>query len=162
MVLFPLNLVLQRLWRMKQIIGRKDVVDFPSLGLFGIHVKIDTGAYTSSIHCHNIKVYKRWGRWFLRFNLLDPDHPRYDEKEIVVTEFDKKIVKNSFGESEERFIIESDILLFQELYSIELTLTDRGNMKYPVLLGRKLLGENFLVDVNQINLSRNFVLATVK
>ncbi|MBX2846078.1 MAG: RimK/LysX family protein [Saprospiraceae bacterium] len=134
-------------------LGRTDVVDFPSLELYGIAVKIDTGAYTSSIHCHNIRTYKRWGKEYLRFNLLDPEHHSYHEKEFRFTEFTKKVVKNSFGESEERFVIETDIVLFDQKYKIELSLSNRENMRFPVLLGRKLLEKGFVVDVSKINLS---------
>ena len=136
----------------KNIIGRSDFADFPELELDQIAVKIDTGAYTSSIHCHHIKTEEKKSKQILKFNLLDPDHEQFHEKEFVFDEFSEKIVKNSFGESEERFIIETTIELFGEQFPIELSLTNRGNMRFPVLLGRKLL-ENFLVDVTQTNLS---------
>lgn len=134
-------------------IGRTDVVDFPDLDLYGISVKIDTGAYTSSIHCQNIRTYKRWGKEYLRFNLLDPEHHAYHEKEFRFTEFNKKMVKNSFGESQERFVINAHIILFGKKLPIELSLSNRGNMRFPVLLGRKLLEKGFVVDVRKMNLS---------
>lgn len=138
----------------KQIIGRNDVADFPELGLEDIAVKIDTGAYTSSIHCHHIRIETKKDKQILKFNLLDPDHDQYHDKEFMFKEFSQKIVKNSFGESEERYVIETNIMLFDEIYALEVSLTNRGNLRFPVLLGRKLL-ENFIVDVNQTNLSLN-------
>lgn len=137
----------------KKVIGRSDFADFPTLGLEKIAVKIDTGAYTSSIHCHNIFIKEnKKGEQILHFNLLDPEHENYHDKALKVKDFTQKLVKNSFGESEERFIIQANIKLFNELHEIELALTDRGSMRFPVLLGRKLL-EHFIVDVTQSNLS---------
>lgn len=137
----------------KQIIGRKDVADFPELGLEDIAVKIDTGAFTSSIHCHHIRIETdEEGNQFLKFNLLDPDHAQYHGREFSFDQFYQKVIKNSFGESEERYVIETNILLFGEKYALEVSLTDRGNLRFPVLLGRKLL-EHFIVDVTKSNLS---------
>lgn len=136
----------------KQLIGRNDVADFPELGLENIAVKIDTGAFTSSIHCHHIRIETEEEGEVLKFNLLDPDHEQYHDKEFVFEDFYQKIIKNSFGESEERYVIQTNIQLFNTVYPLEVSLTDRGNLRYPVLLGRRLL-ENFIVDVTQSNLS---------
>ena len=136
----------------KQLIGRNDVADFPELGLENIAVKIDTGAFTSSIHCHHIRIETEGEAEVLKFNLLDPDHEQYHDKEFVFENFHQKVVKNSFGESEERYVIQTNIQLFDTIYPLEVSLTDRGNLRYPVLLGRRLL-ENFIVDVTQSNLS---------
>jgi len=137
----------------KKIIGRKDKADFPELGIKNIAVKIDTGAFTSSIHCSKIKEEKIKGSWSIKFNLLDDSHPSYNNKEYIFTKYKQKKVKNSFGTSEKRFVIETTILLFEELYKIELTLSERGEMKYPVLIGRKLLNKRFIVDPQKTNLS---------
>lgn len=135
------------------IIGRKDKVDFPELGLYDIDAKIDTGAYTSSIHCHNIQVIDKDGEDRVIFSLLDPSHPFYNDKEFNLPVYAKKEIKNSFGQVEERYIIKTQVLLFGELFDIELSLTDRSKMEYPVLLGRLLLQDRFIVDVSQIDLS---------
>jgi hypothetical protein len=136
------------------IIGRKDKVDFPELGLYDIDAKVDTGAYTSSIHCHNIEIIDKDGENKVRFNLLDPSHPMYN-KEFLLPINSKREIKNSFGQVEERYIIKTQVLLFGELFDIELSLTDRSKMEYPVLLGRQLLHNRFSVDVSQIDLSYN-------
>ncbi len=135
------------------IIGRKDRVDFPELGLYDIDAKIDTGAYTSSIHCQDIEVTDKYGETKVRFNLLDPSHSLYNNKEFLLPVYAKKEIKNSFGQIEERHIIKTRVLLFGELFDIELSLTDRSKMEYPVLLGRQLLHNCFIVDVSQIDLS---------
>ena len=68
--------------KVKKTIGRKDKGDFPELNLKNIDIKIDTGAYTSAIHCHKIKTKEIDGRQVLTFTLLDPSHPQYNNKEL--------------------------------------------------------------------------------
>ena len=145
-----------------ETIGRKDRADFPDLSLKNLKVKVDTGAYTSSIHCHNIKVYRYKGKRKLKFFILDPDHPKFHATQLVFEQFDQKLVKNSFGETELRFVIRSTIKLFKKRIKLELSLTDRGSMRYPVLLGRKVLEDRFIVDVSKINLSYNYKLNGAK
>ena len=145
-----------------KIIGRKDRADFPDLGLKNIKVKIDTGAYTSSIHCHSIKIYKYKGKRKLKFFILDPDHPKYQAKQLVFEKFEQKLVKNSFGETELRYVINSTIKLFKKRIKLELSLTDRGSMRYPVLIGRKVIENRFLVDVSKTNVSYNYKITGTK
>jgi len=137
----------------KKIIGRKDKADFPRMRLCDIDVKIDTGAYTSAINCHNVKVSEKDGTKYVSFNLLDPSHPNYVEKKHKMLLHSKKKIKNSFGKSEERCVIKTTIKLFEKNFEIELSLSDRSKMDYPVLLGRKLLKKGFVVDVSRSNLS---------
>lgn len=134
---------------MKRNIGRIDKADFPLLELFDIEVKIDTGAYTSSIHCKNMKVEDN----YLKCNFLDEEHPSYHQKEIIFDEYDVKVVKSSNGISEPRYRIKTEILMFGEIHEIYLTLSDREEMRYPVLLGRSFLSNKFVVDINRTNLS---------
>lgn len=137
----------------KITIGRKDKADFPALELFDIDIKMDTGAYTSSIHCHHI-VEKRVGdETFLQFQLLDPSHENYNNKAFSVKEFETKIIKNSFGISEKRYVITTSIVLFGKSFPIALSLSERSEMKFPVLIGRKLLNKRFIVDTAKVNLS---------
>lgn len=137
----------------KKTIGRKDKLDFPRLKLEEIDVKIDTGAYSSSIHCRDIKLDKRNGKEAITFVLLDPTHPKYHGKRFSSTTFKEKYVKSSNGVSEKRFVITSNVIIFGEKYKIELSLTERGEMKFPILIGRKLLMGNFIVDASKTDLS---------
>lgn len=139
--------------KIKLVIGRKDKVDFPELGIFNIDAKIDTGAYTSSLYCRNINVEEKAGVKKISFNVLDPTHPEYSKKKFKLPIFTKRKIKNSFGQTEERYIIMTKILLFDKLFDLELSLSDRGSMKNPILLGRKLLSNVFLVDVAKFDLS---------
>lgn len=138
----------------KRTIGRRERVDFPDLDLFGIEAKVDTGAYTTALHCHDIRVEKQNGGDLLCYRLLDPDHPIYNNKEFTTSEFWRKKVRNSFGQMEERYIIKTRIRIGPYLVKAFLSLTDRGSMRYPVLLGRRLLKRRFIVDVeNEYTLS---------
>ncbi|MEX0966665.1 MAG: RimK/LysX family protein [Bacteroidia bacterium] len=146
----------------KQVIGRKEKVDFPSLNLMGVDAKIDTGAYTSALHCHDVRVFKQKRKTFVSFKLLDPSHPAYNNNQYSLPLYKVKQVKSSFGHSEKRYIIKTTIRLFDELLDLELSLADRSKMEYPVLLGRKLLKQRYIVDTDRINLSQKFVKARIK
>ncbi len=137
----------------KKIIGRSDVIDLPQLELFNLSAKIDTGANTSAIHYHHAEVISQGGKKTLHFTLLDPTHPEYNDRSFYFSKFDKREIKNSFGQSEVRFIIETEVTLFGKNYLTEFSLSNRGNLKFPILLGRKLLRKNFVVDVSKKNLS---------
>ncbi len=137
----------------KIVIGRKDRADFPDLGLRDIDIKIDTGAYTSSIHCEHIEEKHIDGDRIICFRLLDRSHPEYNNKLFQYSDYSQKKIRNSFGDEEMRYVIKTRILLFGQEYSIDLTLSERGEMKYPVLIGRKLLDRRFIVDPQKTNLS---------
>jgi len=134
---------------LKRKIGRIDKADFPLLDLSDIEVKIDTGAFTSTIHCKNVVVENN----YLKCVLLDPEHPSYHEREFIFDEYDVRVVKSSNGKSQARYRILTEIELFGKRHPIFLTLSDREEMKFPVLLGRKFLTKRFVVDINKTNLS---------
>lgn len=138
---------------MLQTIGRVEVVDLPEWELLELEAKIDTGAYSSSLHCHHIEEFKKDGKSFVRFNLLDPEHPAYNEKLFELPIFDQRDVKSSNGQIQTRYFVKTNIDFFNTTYPIELSLTDRSEMKYPLLIGRKFLTGKFVVNVQQKNLS---------
>ena len=137
----------------KKIIGRNEIVDLPKMNLFQLRAKVDTGAYTSAIHYHHAEIVEKEGKQVLHFTLLDPSHPEYNDKSFYFEHFKTKHIKNSFGQSEERFIIEATIRLFGENIKTEFSLSNRGKLKFPILLGRKLLNRHFIVDTSKKNLS---------
>lgn len=139
----------------KAVIGTTDKIDFTDLELFDIPCKIDTGANTSSIHCDKVKLIEEDGVEMVSFKLLDPSHPAYNGKEYKVKDFRERKIINSFGHWEYRFAIKTKVKLFGNIYTAEFTLSNRGRMKYPVLLGKKLLKGRYLVDVSKSNLSYN-------
>ena len=135
----------------KKIIGRVDKVDFPKLGLFNIDVKIDTGAYTSAIHCSKIIQEANGLRCIFNSNV----HQNFGKTEIVFSEFSRTSVKSSNGFKENRYKVKSEVVFFGKTYKINLTLSTRDDMRFPVLIGRQFLKRKFLVDVDQENLSYN-------
>jgi hypothetical protein len=138
---------------MKITIGRTDKADFPELSLSEIDLKIDSGAYTSSIHCSNINNIIVNGASLIQFTLLDPKHPLYNDKEFTFKNYASKIVKSSNGVSEMRFMILTEIFIFNKTFPIYLTLSERKDMKFPILLGRKFLNKKFVIDTTMKNLS---------
>ncbi|PWK20369.1 ATP-dependent zinc protease family protein [Xanthomarina spongicola] len=133
----------------KKVIGRVDKADFPLLDLYDIDIKIDSGAYTSSIHCHQVKVEDG----LLKCTFYDKDHPLYNGKEIVFKTYDTAKVKSSNGIVQERYKVKTTIIIFNKKYKINLTLSTRDDMKYPILIGRRFLNKKFVVDVSLKNLS---------
>ena len=139
--------------KIKKTIGRREKISFPDLGLFNIEAKIDTGAYTTALHCHDILLDSSTENPVLLFKLLNPSHPEYNEQIHRFIDFSKKEIKNSFGTLEERYIIKTKVKIGNKTINTVISLTDRGNMRYPVLIGRKLLKNKFIVDISQIYLT---------
>lgn len=131
------------------IIGRRDKADFPQLELEGIDVKIDSGAYTSSFHCHQIQQFTQNGKERVKCFFLDPEHHLYHEKELVFDVHKIRRVKSSNGQVEERISIKTEIELFGNNYPIELTLTERTDMRYPVLLEENSFRKSFLSTLRE-------------
>ncbi len=137
----------------KLLIGRREKIDLLGLKLKNLDAKVDTGAYTSALHCHNINVVKKNGTKYLKFNLLDPSHPLYGKKVFKVSDFKYKKVKSSNGKSESRYIIKTLLRIYDMDIETEFSLSDRTMMKYPVLLGRKFIKKGFVVDVTKTNVA---------
>ncbi len=133
------------------VLGRNDRVDLPGLKLQNIHAKIDTGAYTSSLHCSRADVVDG----ILEFILLDEEHPEFTGMPFRVKKFEQREIKNSFGEAELRYVIKTQVKIFGRVIRSEFSLSNRGNLKFPVLLGRKILRHRFLIDVTKKDLSFN-------
>ena len=133
------------------VIGRVDKIDIPEFGLADIPTKIDTGANRSSIHCSKIHRHQNNGVDEITFHIpLDSSH---GDNTFHTTTFFKKKIRSSSGHLEERYVIKATIVLFNRKIKTTFSLTDRTEMKYPILLGRKLLMSRFIVDVAKENLS---------
>lgn len=138
---------------MKQIIGRKERITLEEWGLKNISAKIDTGAYSSAIHCEHSQVKKLDGKEILEFIVLSPAHKHYRHQLISTECFSQKKVKNSFGHVEIRYKVTTKIRIFGHEFDAEFTLSERSKMKNPILLGRKVLKGRFLIDVDKVHLS---------
>ena len=134
-----------------RLIGRREFVSLSLLGIFKIEAKIDTGAYTSSLHCENINLNYENSKPILYFTLEQNVTGTAEQKTLRFEEFSQKIIKNSFGEMEERYVIRTLVHIGKKKIWSEISLSNRDAMKYPVLIGRKLLKGKFLIDVNQIH-----------
>ncbi len=139
-----------------QIIGSTDCIDFIDAEIENLPCKIDTGAAISAIHAYRIRIIEKDGVEFLAFKLLDKKHPNFNNKEILTNNFSEKRIKNSFGEAETRYLVKLKIKVFDKIYNTSFTLTNRKQMAYPVLLGKKFLKGKFMVDVTQQNLSYKY------
>jgi len=137
----------------KLIIGRKDLVDLPDFGFVNIPAKVDTGAYSSSLHCENIEIVNEDGTIKLTFYIPDYEGKVVKGVKFSTSEFVQKFIKSSTGYKELRYVIKARIIIFGKEYQTEFSLTDRQGMKFPVLIGRKLLQKRFVVDVARTNLS---------
>jgi len=147
----------------KSIIGRAENIHFPARELSNIPAKVDTGAYLSAIHATAIEeVTKKSGKKVLSFRLLE-GHPASDtSKKIQVTGYTKTKIQNSFGHSQERYVVKFKVSIGGKTFITEFTLADRSMKVFPVLLGRKLLSRRFLVDTELAHIERSILKTKMK
>ena len=134
------------------IIGRSEKLSFPEFVL-NVPAKIDTGAYRSSIHAKSVKLVKKGGKDVLKVELLGhPTAPVVYEKEF--SEFETVSVTNSFGHEETRYEVKLRTKLGAKVFTTSFTLADRANNLFPILVGRKLLKNRYVVDVARTGVDR--------
>jgi hypothetical protein len=130
------------------IIGFREWISLPNLHLVALKAKIDTGAKTSSLHAFEIKLVKRGGKTYVKFKV----HPIQKNLDLVVVcaspLIDRRVVTDSGGHKELRYVINTTIHIGGVKKIIELTLTNRESMKYRMLLGREAL-KQFYIDPSQ-------------
>lgn len=130
----------------KLIVGSLETCDLPGLGIFNLEIRVDTGAKTSSLHVDNLSKFQRDGRPWIKFD-IHPDVYQIDK--VTACEYslhDLRKIKSSNGVSEHRYLIQTDLKLGGQTWPIEITLTDRSDMSYLMLLGREGMGDRLLVD----------------
>jgi hypothetical protein len=135
----------------KKIVGRKETISILDLELFDLDAKVDTGADSNALHCDDIKIDEQG---FVQFVLLDEIHPAYHGKQIKMPLYKVKRVKSSNGQVQERPSIKVTVDFFGKKYKTIVSLTNRSDMKFPMLIGRKFLSGKFLVDVSQKDLNK--------
>ncbi|MEX2287650.1 MAG: ATP-dependent zinc protease [Planctomycetaceae bacterium] len=130
----------------KPVIGWREWISLPHLGVRAIKAKIDTGARSSSLHAFDVETFKRKGKMVVRFSV----HPlQRDARTTVITEaevLEFRQVRSSTGHAMLRPVIVTDVSLFGMRWPIELTLANRDEMGFRMLLGREALRRRFLVD----------------
>lgn len=137
----------------KKTLGWKDKIDFIDWGLENLDIKIDTGARTSVIHCKEIALIKKYRKNYVKFILLDDKHPQFSNQEFILPFHKEKKVKNSFGHEENRFIVKTTVKIYGKKHEIEISLRDRSNLEFPVLLGRSFIRKKYIIDVAKADLN---------
>ncbi len=119
------------------VIGWIEMIDLPDLGLPGLRTKIDTGARTSALHAHDIRPFTRDGAPWVAF-MADLGHGLHD-RPIEAPLHAERPIKNTSGVAEDRFIIRTRMRLGRRLWTIDLSLSDRSAMTFPMIVGRAAL-----------------------
>ena len=130
----------------KKIVGKKELISIIDLDLVDLDAKIDTGADSNALHCDHIEIDEDN---MVHFHLLDEVHASYHGKQIVLPLYQMKKVKSSNGEVQTRPSIKVKVEFFGKTYSTVVSLTNRADMEFPMLIGRKFLANKFLVDVSK-------------
>lgn len=127
-------------------VGALELCDLPELCIQKLHVRVDTGAATSSLHVDNIEEFSRDGKNFVSFD-LHPDIHNVDSviRTTALVE-GTKTVKSSSADTETRVVITTPIRLAGREWPIKLTLTDRSEMTYLMLMGREAMEGRIIVD----------------
>lgn len=128
-------------------IGRREYVSFPQFNVHNVVAKIDTGAYSGCIHARVLGEIERDEQRVLQFTLLDTTHPELADTIFETKTYRVKRVKNASGVVQHRYVITTPIVIAGVTLEVEIGLSDRASMKNPVLIGRKILADNFTVDV---------------
>ncbi len=131
------------------VVGWREWIALPELGIAAIKAKIDTGARSSSLHACNIETFDRGGKAWVRFDVhpLQRDTTRSVRAEAAVLEF--RHIRSSSGHQSLRPVIRTAMALGGRQWLVELTLAARDEMGFRMLLGREALRRRFVVDPGQ-------------
>ena len=131
------------------ILGWREWVSLPELGLQPVKAKVDTGARTSALHAFEIRPFSEGGLQRVEFKI----HPRQRDNDTVVVctadVIDERTVTDSGGHKEQRWVIKTPISLGKHTWPIEITLTSRDDMRFRMLLGRTAINDLALVNPAQ-------------
>lgn len=126
------------------VVGWRELVHLPELGLRGIPAKIDTGARTSSLHGVVLDEFERNGEKYVRFAV---DFERPHVRQICeAVHVDIRGITSSNGETQYRYVIKTPLKIGDIKFRAEISLADRSDMKFPMLIGRSSLRRRFVVD----------------
>lgn len=131
----------------KKIVGRKELISLLDLELYDLDAKVDTGADSNALHCDHIDIDEQNNS--VSFTLLDEVHEAYHGKRMTFPLYKIKKVKSSNGQVQLRPSIKITVQFFGKKYKSVISLTNRSDMKFPMLIGRRFLQDRFLVDVSK-------------
>lgn len=126
------------------VVGWRELVHLPELGLHEVPAKIDTGARTSSLHGQVVEEFERDGEKFVRFSVEFPEQKVRQICEAV--HVDIRGITSSNGEKQRRYVIKSPLRIGELEFRAEISLADRSDMRFPMLIGRSSLRRRFVVD----------------
>lgn len=130
----------------KFVVGWREWVSLPDLNVPHIKAKIDTGARTSALHAFSVRTYTKKSVHRVKF-LIHPYQNRTDiVKECTARIVDRRMVSDSGGHREKRYVISTTLMLGNEAWEVEMTLTNRDTMKFRMLLGRTAMENKIVVD----------------
>ena len=130
------------------VIGWREWLALPQLGVAPIKAKIDTGARTSALHVDTLEASERDGQTWLRFEISSTGRKHSPLYVCSAPAIARRMVTDSSGHASLRWFIRSTIELAGQSFETEINLTDRRNMLFPMLLGRLALGQRFIVDTS--------------
>ncbi|MBA4764457.1 ATP-dependent zinc protease family protein [Qipengyuania huizhouensis] len=126
------------------VVGWRELVHLPELGLHGVSAKIDTGARTSSLHGTVLEEFERDGQKYVRFAV---DYERQHVRQVCeAVHVDVRGITSSNGETQYRYVIKTPLKIGDVEFRAEVSLADRSDMKFPMLIGRSSLRRRFVVD----------------
>ncbi|UDY24629.1 ATP-dependent zinc protease [Nocardioides sp. Kera G14] len=131
---------------MERLVGWREWVGLPGVGVEWLKAKIDTGAQTSSLHAFGVEEFERDGAPWVRFEIHPLQRSAADNVQVELPVTDRRKVRSSNGVAQVRYVVTLDVRLLDEVVPAEVTLTRRDSMGYRMLVGRELLSKGFLVD----------------